>query len=156
MKKLITSSIGLALAMTSYGIKADEQTELADTVNSFMIESYNYVLNINLLIELCASERYLEVDTNSKAFNDKLQANIKKFAGFAKIENYSANKVAADVETKFNAFLQGVRYGGFIADNFVRTQYPKGLCTEEIKKDLDAKINELIKKDEFRLSTIDD
>ena len=146
-------ALGLIAAPIS---KANEQSELADTVNSYMIESYNYVLNINLLIELCALERYLEVDTNSTSFNQKLHANIKRFAELGKVNDYSANKVAAEVEIKFNAFLQGVRYGGFIADNFVRTQYPKGMCTPEIKKDLDSKIDELIKKDEFKISDIDD
>ncbi|NVJ59165.1 MAG: hypothetical protein HWE27_02185 [Gammaproteobacteria bacterium] len=140
------------LFATLTGSAADKDTELANTVNSYMVESYNYVLNINLLIELCALDTYLEVDTNSTRFNEKLHSNIKKFADFGKVKEYSANKIAADVEVKFKSFLQGVRYGGFIADNFVRTQYPEGLCSQPIKKDLEEKIAELIKKDEFMLS----
>lgn len=151
--KIIKSAIAINLLVAMLSSSAaDKNTELANTVNSFMIESYNYVLNINLLIELCALEDYLEINTNSKTFNDKLHANIKKFADYSKVSDYSANKIAADVEVKFKSFLQGVRYGGFIADNFVRTQYPDGLCSTAIKQDLEQKIAELVKKDEFMIA----
>jgi hypothetical protein len=91
------------------------------------------------------------VNTNSKAFNDKLQATISKMAKIAEVKNYSANKIAADVEVKFKAFVQGVRYGGFISDNFIKTRYPEGVCTSEIKNEINKKVTELIKSDEFYL-----
>ncbi len=152
MKTIKTILAGLLATSTAF---ATPQKELTNTVNSFMIESYNFVLNINLLVELCAMETYLDVNTNSKEFNDKLQNNIKRFAEFGKVKDYSANKIAADVEVKFKSFVQGVRYGGFIADNFVKTRYPEGVCTDEIKKELESKIAELIKSDEFMLSEDD-
>ncbi len=106
---------------------------------------------MNLLIELCALDSYLMVNTNSQAFNDRLHSNIKKFAGFANLEDYSTNEIAADVEVKFKSFVQGVRYGGFIADNFIKTRYPDGVCTKEIKSELTQKIAELAKQEEFFL-----
>ena len=97
-------------------------------------------------------ERYLDVNVDSKEFNENLQNNIKRFAGFAKLESYDEAQIASDVKVKFQSFLQGVRYGGFIADNFLKTQYPQGLCTDEIRKDLQDKIAELTKNNEFQLS----
>ena len=141
------------LSLSAINLSANEKPqELSSTVNSFMIESYNYVLNINLLIELCAMDRYLDVNVDSKEFNENLQNNIKRFAGFAKLESYDEEQIASDVKVKFQSFLQGVRYGGFIADNFLKTQYPQGLCTDEIRKDLQDKIAELTKNNEFQLS----
>ncbi|WP_144392619.1 hypothetical protein [Pleionea sediminis] len=152
MKRAGYILVSWMLVLSTYSNAKDSGQELSDTVNSFMIESYNFVLNINLLIELCTLDSYLEINTNSKAFNDKLHENIATFAKYGKIKDYSANKVAAEVEIKFTSFLQGVRYGGFIADNFIKTQYPKGVCTDEIKKDLNNRINELVQKDEFLLT----
>jgi hypothetical protein len=150
IKKLTKlATLGLTLTGLMATASASPQKELANTVNSFMIESYNYVLNINLLVELCTLDTYLDVNTNSKAFNDKLHANIKRFAELGKVSDYSANKVAAEVEVKFTSFIQGVRYGGFIADNFVKTKYPEGVCSDAIKKEVSDKIKELAKSDEF-------
>ncbi len=155
MKAFRSILFGLILSAPLASEANEQEVQLSDTVNSFMVETYNFVLNINLLIELCTLDTYLDINTNSKAFNDKLHENIRTFAKYGKVEDYSANKVAAEVETKFKAFLQGVRYGGFIADNFIKTQYPKGVCTEEIKSDLKSKIEELVKTDEFQLSEFD-
>ncbi len=149
MKLLKKGVILIICASLAPWTLANDDNRLANTVNSFTIESYNFVLNLNLLNELCSMESYLDVNLDSKAFNDRLSANIVKFAEIGNIDKYNAEEVAKRVKIKFVSFLQGVRYGGFIADNFIKVNYPKGVCTDDIRKEVQEKVAELVKTDEF-------
>ncbi|MCO7225956.1 hypothetical protein [Pleionea sp. CnH1-48] len=129
---------------------ASANDELAKNVVSIMIENHSRLININLLSEICAIEKYLGVDASSDAFKKQLSKKIAQTAELTGVKNYNADKVSVMVTAQFQSFVNGVRYGGFIADNFIKSKNAK-ICTKEIKTTVIEGINTMQKEPLYRL-----
>ena len=110
---------------------------LADKINDevfdSLIQTYSKFLNINILSEICQSTNYLNLDYASPKIRIQIENEIKAVAKQRGNKEYDAKEIRELTELEFQAFIDGARYGVFVARNY-QTKTNNAYCSTEIRK----------------------
>ena len=132
MKLLRFFMVVCAVSVSPFSAADANEKQLVEKVASIMIESHSRYININLLSEICALDTSLNINTKSHVFAEDLDNALMNTARATGVKKFDANRVKTQAVEQFESFMKGLRYGGSIADSFVKSRNVK-LCPNEIK-----------------------
>ena len=124
--------------------------KISDEVLDSIIANHEKFINSNILSEICRHPKYLEPDYASTTLQQQITEEVHTVAAQRGVKDYDAKQIRQIAELEFQAFIDGSRYGVFVAKKYQETM---GLaeCSDEIKKSISDSQDNLLKNGVYRL-----
>jgi hypothetical protein len=143
--------LAFAISISATSLLANPLSDkISDEVLDSMIASHDKFINSNILAEICSHPNYLKPDYSSSLLQQQIVNEVHTVASQRGVKNYDVTQIRELTELEFQAFIDGSRYGVFIAAKYQKTM---GLseCSAEIKKSISDSQSSLLESGLYQL-----
>ncbi|MET1254331.1 hypothetical protein [Aliikangiella maris] len=141
----------ILLCITSFSISASNSQladKISDEVVDALIESHAKMINTNILSEICRSPQYLSINYAANKIRSEIAEKIKIVATQRKLEQYNLTELIEITSLEFQAFLDGTRYGAYVAKNY-KLGTLENECSKEVQLTLQASQKKLSDEESY-------
>ncbi len=148
MKRIL---LALSISTLSFNLSANSLSDnISDEVLDSIIAAHEKFINSNILSEICRSPKLLQPNYASKELQQQITTEVHAVAKQRGIKEYDANQIRELAELEFQAFIDGSRYGVFIATKFQDTMGISD-CSEKVKSTIDESQKSLLASGLYQL-----